>query len=527
MNQPLMHWVDLTIVILSVILAIGVGLYFSRRQKSTDNYFAGGRNIPAWAIGMSIFATLISSVTFLAYPGAAYASNWILLVQGLMVPIVLIALIGIIVPLFRRVIRLSTYEYFEQRFGLFARIYGSLAFILTHFSKMGTVFFLVAMAMAPFLGMDIYTIIIALGIAIIILTLMGGIEAVIWMDVIQGFMLIGGGLICVFVLLFKPEGGPVEVFNTAIEFNKISFGPYDWDFTKLTFIVMALNGVFYAIQKYGTDQTIVQRYLTAKDDKAAKKAAYIGVFLSVPIWTLFMFIGTALFVYYQTSGAALPDGIKADEVFPFFIATELPIGITGLIVAALAAGAISSLDSDMNCLAAIGVEDYYVRFKPQSTDKQRLRLGRILVGISGIAAVGVAMIYAYWGGEGVLGVVFELYAIFSAGIVGLFLLGLLSRRANKQGLYVGVAAAVLFTAYAMLTSTKFDFGDGLGKRVLLDLGDFNFKQHKYMLGVYSHVILFVVGYFASFFFKTPLADKDLTIYGYLEKRKEEKKLKNK
>ena len=522
MEKALIHWIDFTIIIVSVILAIGMGLYFSRRQKSTDNYFAGGRNIPAWAIGMSIFATLISSVTFLAYPGAAYASNWILLVQGLMVPIVLIAMIGIIVPLFRRVIKLSTYEYFERRFGLFARIYSSLAFILTHFSKMGTVFFLVAMAMSPFLGIDIYTIIIVLGIAIILLTLLGGIEAVIWMDVVQGFMLIGGGIICALILLFKPEGGPSSVIATANEFNKISFGPYDWDLTQLTFIVMALNGIFYAIQKYGTDQTIVQRYLTAKDDKSAKKAAYIGVFLSVPIWTLFMFIGTGLFVFYQTSGAVLPEGIKADAVFPYFIATELPVGIVGLVIAALAAGAISSLDSDMNCLAAIGVEDYYVRFKPKSTDKQRLRLGRILVFFSGVAAVGVAMLYAHWGGEGVLGVVFELYAIFSAGIVGLFLLGLLSRRANKQGLYVGVAAAVLFTAYAMLTSTKFDFGDGLGKRVLLDLGDFNFKHHKYMLGVYSHIILFVVGYFASFFFKAPLADKDLTIYGYLEERKKKK-----
>jgi len=522
MNETVIHWIDYTIIIVSVVLAIGVGLYFSKRQKSTNNYFAGGRNIPAWAIGMSIFATLISSVTFLAYPGAAYASNWILLVQGLMVPIVLIAMIGIIVPLFRRVIKLSTYEYFEQRFGLFARIYSSVAFILTHFSKMGTVFFLVAMAMAPFMGIDIYTIIIALGVAIILLTLLGGIEAVIWMDVIQGFMLIGGGVVCALILLFKPEGGPSSVISTANEFNKISFGPYDWDLTQLTFIVMALNGIFYAIQKYGTDQTIVQRYLTAKNDKEAKKAAYIGVFLSVPIWTLFMFIGTGLFVYYQTSGAVLPEGIKADAVFPYFIGTELPVGIVGLVLAALVAGAISSLDSDMNCLAAIGVEDYYVRFKPKSTDKQRLRLGRILVALSGVAAVGVAMLYAYWGGEGVLGVVFELYAIFSAGIVGLFLLGLLSRRANKQGLYVGIAAAVLFTAYAMLTSTKFDFNDGLGKRVLLDLGDFNFKHHKYMLGVYSHIILFVVGYFASFLFKTPLADKELTIYGYLEKRKEEK-----
>lgn len=517
MENSLIHWIDYTIVILSVLLAIGVGMYFSRRQKSTDAYFAGGRNIPAWAIGMSIFATLISSVTFLAYPGAAYASNWILLVQGLMVPIVLIAMIGVIVPLFRRVVKLSTYEYFEKRFGFLARLYGSLAFILGHFSKMGTVFFLVGLAMSAFMGIDIYTIIIVLGIAITLLTLLGGIEAVIWMDVIQGFMLIIGGIICVIMLLFLPEGGPSTVFSVAKDFDKISFGPYDWDLTQLTFIVMALNGIFYAIQKYGTDQTIVQRYLTAKDDKSAKKAAYIGVFLSVPIWTIFMFIGTGLFVFYQTGGAELPEGIKADAVFPHFIATQIPVGLTGLIIAALAAGAISSLDSDMNCLAAIGVEDFYARFKPQSTDKQRLRLGRILVVVSGVGAVGVAILYAYWGGEGVLGVVFGLYAIFSAGIVGLFLLGLLSRRANKQGLYVGIVAAILFTAYAMMTSTKFEIGGE--NRILLDLGVFNFTHHKYMLGVYSHVVVFVVGYFASFLFKAPLADKELTIYGYLEKKK--------
>lgn len=517
MNEPLIHWVDYTIVILSVVLAIGVGLYFSRRQKDTDNYFAGGRNIPAWAIGMSIFATLISSVTFLAYPGAAYASNWILLVQGLMVPIVLVAMIGIIVPLFRKVIKLSTYEYFERRFGFFARFYGSLAFVLGHFSKMGTVFFLVGLAMSSFMGLDIVWIIVGLGVAITLLTLLGGIEAVIWMDVIQGFMLIAGGLVCVGMLLFMPEGGPSTVFSVAKDFHKIDLGPYDWDLTQLTFIVMVLNGVFYAIQKYGTDQTIVQRYLTAKDDKSAKKAAYIGVFLSVPIWTIFMFIGTGLFVFYHTSGIGLPEGIKADAVFPHFIATQMPVGVTGLIIAALAAGAISSLDSDMNCLAAIGVQDYYVRFKPKSTDKQRLRLGRIIVAISGVGAVGVALLYAHWGGEGVLGVVFELYAIFSAGIVGLFLLGLFSRRANKQGLYVGIAAAILFTAYAMLTSTKYEFSDG--KRLLLDMGPLNFTHHKYLLGVYSHIVLFVVGWIASFFFKAPLADKELTIYGYLDKKK--------
>ena len=264
-----MHWIDYFIVIVSILVAIVMGVYFAHRQKDTSTYFAAGGRIPAWAVGMSIFATLISSVTFLAYPGAAYAGNWILLVQGLMVPIVLLALIGIIVPLFRKVIRLSTYEYFERRFGLFARLYSSLAFTLGHFSKAGTVFFLVSMALATFLNINIYSVVMVLGITIIILTLLGGMEAIVWMDVVQGALLIGGGLICVALLLFLPEGGPSEVFRIAGEYDKIGFGPYDFDFTTLTFIVMVLNGIFYALQKYGTDQTIVQRYLTARNDREA------------------------------------------------------------------------------------------------------------------------------------------------------------------------------------------------------------------------------------------------------------------
>lgn len=516
----MMHIIDYLIVLLSILAAIGTGVWFAHKQKDTSQYFAGGGKIPAWAVGISIFATLISSVTFLAYPGAAYADNWILLVQGLMVPIVLLALVGVIVPLFRKVIRLSTYEYFERRFGLFARLYSSFAFTLGHFSKAGTVFFLVSMALATFLNLNIYAIVLILGITIIILTLFGGMEAIVWMDVAQGFLLIGGGIICILILLFGIEGGPVETFRIASEYNKISFGPYDWDLTQLTFIVMVLNGIFYALQKYGTDQTIVQRYLAAKNDKEAKKAAYIGVMMSVPIWALFMFIGTALFAYYHAQGAPLlPEGIKADEVFPYFIAHELPVGIRGLIIAALAAAAISSLDSDLNCLSAIAVQDYYTRFRKNATDKEQLTFGKWMVVLAGIGAIGVAALYISWGGEGVLGALFSLYAIFSAGIVGIFILGLFSRRANKQGLYIGIAAAVLFTAYAVLTSTKVDIhGTGV-KETLLDLGDWNFTHHKYMLGVYSHLIVLVVGYLASFLFKTPLADKELTIYGYLEAKK--------
>ena len=519
-----MHWIDYAIVLLSILAAIGTGVFFAHKQKDTSQYFAGGGKIPAWAVGISIFATLISSVTFLAYPGAAYAGNWILLVQGLMVPIILLALVWVIVPLFRKVIRLSTYEYFERRFGLFARLYSSLAFTLGHFSKAGTVFFLVSMALATFLDINIYSIVLVLGITIIVLTLFGGMEAIVWMDVAQGFLLIGGGVICILILMFGIEGGPTETFRIASEYNKIDFGPYDWSLSELCFLVMVLNGIFYALQKYGTDQTIVQRYLAAKNDKEAKKAAYIGVLMSVPIWALFMFIGTALFAYYHAAGAPLlPEGLKADEVFPYFIAHELPVGIRGLIIAALAAAAISSLDSDLNCLSAIAVQDYYMCFRKNASDQEQLRFGKWMVVAAGLGAIGVACLYITWGGEGVLGALFSLYAIFSAGIVGIFMLGLFSRRANKQGLYIGIAAAVAFTAYAVLTSTKVDIhGTGV-KETLLDLGEWNFKHHKYMLGVYSHLIVLIVGYLASFLFKTPMADKELTIYGYLEEKSKTEK----
>lgn len=506
------HWIDIVIVFVSVAFTIGAGFFFGRKKKSSDQYFSGGGNIPAWAIGMSIFATLISSVTFLAYPAAAYKSNWILLVQGLMVPIVLLGLIWVIVPLFRKVIRLSTYEYFERRFGVHARMYSSIAFILTHFSKMGTVLYLVSLAISSLTGIPVSAFIIILGIAIILLTLLGGMEAVIWMDVIQGFLLIGGGLLCVGILLFQPEGGASFMFSEAISMKKIDLGPYHFSLIDLTFWVMVINGAFYALQKYGTDQTIVQRYLAAKSDKDAKKAAYIGVLASVPVWALFMLMGSLLFVFYNSGGAALPEGMKADQVFPFFIGTQLPIGAVGLVLSALVAAAVSSLDSDMNCLAAIGVEDFYQRFKPNCTDQQRLNMGKWLVFASGAATILVALLYVAWDGEGVLGVVFELYAIFSAGIVGIFLLGLFSSRANKQGLYIGLVVCIIFTAYAVLTTTK------IGGNLMLDLGKYNFPHHKYMLGVYSHLIVLIIGYFASFFFKSEKAAKELTIYGYFSKK---------
>jgi SSS family solute:Na+ symporter len=518
MTTPLLNPVDYGIIIIVLLITLYFGFRFSRNQNTTKSYFVAKGRVPAWALGMSLLATLISSVTFLGYPGEGYSSNWILLVQGLMVPVVLAGTIWFIVPLYRKVIGLSTYEYFEKRFGSFARYYSSLAFVLRQFSGMGTVFFLLAVALTNMTGGNTYVIIAVVGLLIIAVNLMGGIEAVIWLDVFQGFMLFASGILCFAVILFSVDGGPAEVWKVASANGRTGFGPYDMDLTRLTLIVMVINGAFYAIQKYGTDQTVVQRYLTARTDKAAIRASMMGILLTVPVWTLFMFIGTALFVYYRQQ--PLPAGMRADAVFPYFIMTKLPTGVVGFILSAMISAAICSLSADLNSLAAVGVEDYYKKLRPGRTDKEYLRVSKWTVVLSGVVAVLIGAIYLRAGNEGVLGIVFTLYAIFSGGIVGIFLLGIFSARANRQGITIAIVVCILFTAYCFLTSTQIGYGND--KKLLLDMGALNFTHHKLMLGVYSHLIVIGVGYLASLFFPKPVLDRNLLFSGFLATRKEDR-----
>ncbi|GAB4024457.1 sodium:solute symporter family transporter [Spirosoma gilvum] len=516
MSNPTLNVIDYLIIVAVLIINLYFGLRYAKNQRTTETYFAARGRVPAWAIGMSLLATLISSVTFLGYPSEGFSSNWILLVQGLMVPIVLLGTIWFIVPLYRKVIGLSTYEYFEKRFGAFARYYSSIAFVLRQFSSMGTVFFLLSVALTNMTGGNTFYIIVVVGLIIITVNLLGGIEAVIWLDVFQGFMLFASGILCVVVILLSVNGGFSEVISVASANDRTGFGPYDLDFTKLTFVVMVINGMFYAIQKYGTDQTVVQRYLTAKTDKAAIKASILGISLTVPVWALFMFIGTALFVYYKQQ--PLPEGMRPDAVFPYFIMTRFPTGVVGFILAAMISAAICSLSADLNSLAAVGLEDFYKKLRPTRTDREYLTVSKTIVVISGLIAIGIGAIYLQAGNEGVLGIVFTLYAIFSGGIVGIFLLGIFSARANKQGVNIAIVVCILFTAYAFLTSTQIGYGDD--KKLLLDLGEYNFTHHKLMLGVYSHLIVIGVGYVASLFFPKPELDANLLYSGWRKRSKE-------
>ncbi len=511
-----LHLIDYAIILIVLGITLWLGFRFANRQKTTENYFLSKGNFPAWALGLSLLSTLISSVTFLGYPSQGYTSNWILLVQGLMVPVVLLGTIWFIVPLFRKVIGLSTYEYFEKRFGGFARYYSSSSFIIRQFAGMGTVLFLIAVAISEMTAINPFIILAVVGIVLVIVNLKGGMQAVIWLDVFQGFMLFASGIICLGVLLFSIKGGVPEAIKVATENNRAGFGPYDIKFTQLTLIVMIINGAFYAIQKYGTDQTVVQRYLTAKTDKAAIKASFLGISLTVPIWTIFMFIGTALFVFYKQN--PLPEGTNASAVFPHFIMTQLPTGVIGFIVAALISAAICSLSADLNSLAAVGIQDYYKKLRPNKTDGQYLKTSKLFVVLSGLISIAIGALYLVTGNEGVLGIIFTIYAIFSGGIVGIFLLGLFSARANRQGVNIGIITCILFTAWAFLTSTPVGLKN---PRLLLDLGNFNFTHHKLMLGVYSHIIVIVVGYVASLFFPKPVLEKNLLYSSWKQNRNNE------
>jgi SSS family solute:Na+ symporter len=503
--------IDLIVILVYMTGMLLVGRWFSRRQTSTEVYFIAKRSIPQWAMGVTIYATLITSITFIAYPGSAYAGNWSELVPGFMVIGVLILVGAVIIPFFRHAVGMSLYEYFEKRFSYKIRAYSAFAFTMGHFSKMGFVFYTLALTISGMTGWNIYVIMIGTGLVTIYYTVVGGMEAVIWTDVIQGFIKCIGIFVCIGTLLYIMPGGPSAAFHLAVDAHKFDLGSFNFDLTsKTSFWIMSLYGFFWYLQKYTADQTIVQRYLVAKSDKEAIRGVALGALLCVPAWVLFMLIGTLTWAYFQLSHEALPAYVdKADKVFPYFLATKVPVGLAGLFMASLFSAAMAMLSSDMNCLSLVLVEDFYRKWRPASTDAQRLWLGKIVIAACGGLAILVAVIIA-WKSERVLSMYFTVTSVIAGGLAGLFLLAFLSPRANKQGAYIGIAACLLFTAYATFTS---------GKDRLLDLGSYNFAWNNVLIGVIGHLVLLVVGYLASFAFaKSAPLSREMTLWGWRDRQ---------
>jgi SSS family solute:Na+ symporter len=501
---------DIFVIGLYMAGLVGMGLYFARRQTTTENYFIAKRSIPGWAMGLSLLATIITSVTFIAYPGAAYAGDWSLLVPGIMFVAVLAFAGAVVVPFFRHVVQMSAYEYFGRRFGSGVRIYSSFAFAVGHFSKMGFVFYLLALTLSSMTGWEIDHVIILTAVVTVFYTMLGGVEAVVWSDVLQGFVLWFGILVSIGFLLFLPPQGPRAMLSDAWQHGKMSVGSTAMHFNKPTIVVLAIYGFFFYLQKYTADQTVIQRYLIARTDRSALRGISLGAVLCLPVWTAFMLIGSLLWSFYRLTGEKLPKSIhKADQVFPHFLVTHIPPGLTGLFIAALLGSAMAMLASDMNCLATIGVEDFYRLARPQTTDKQRLRVGRGIVAASGFAAAAVALKLAHSQGSA-LSLYYMITAIVAGGLAGLFLLAFLFVRATRKGAIAGIVTNLIFTLWATLTLN--------GQTI--NLGRYNFPWHEYMIGAIGHIILLAFGVCFSFILsdESP-SNPDLTLWGWLQRKK--------
>jgi len=474
---------DLAIIGAYLLALVAIGLRFSRRQKTTEAYFVAGRTIPGWAAGLSLLATTITSVTFIAYPGAAYAGNWTLLSPGILFLLVIVAIGPIVVPFFRRVLAMSVYEYFGQRFGRLVRMYAAFAFALGSFAKMGFVFYLLALSVASFTGWPMGPLIAVLGIITLFYTLVGGFAAVIWTDVAQGLLLWIGVAATIVVLIFFSGATPAAMFHLIAVSGKTSLGSMKFDLAAPTFWTLAIYGVFFYLQRYTADQTVVQRYLAAKSDGAALRGMVLGASLCLPVWTAFMLIGSLLWALYRITGQALPAAVtRADQVFPYYMVSHMPAGVGGLFLAALFGAAMSMLASDLNCVGLIVVQDFYAQFFPGRNDAQRLRFGKLVIVVCGLLALAEALALTHTHSSA-LALYYTVTAILAGGLAGMFLLAFLCRRAGRAAALTGILVNLIFTSYATLT---------LGGGKIVNLHGCNYPWSEYTIGACGN-LLFLAG----------------------------------
>jgi solute:Na+ symporter, SSS family len=438
-----MKTLDLIVLVVYLVVVVGLGIWLAKRSKTTEGFMAAGGALPGWAVGLSIFGTFVSSISFLANPGKAYDANWNPFVFGLSLPLAAWVATRYFVPFFRRTGEVSAYSHLEARFGPWARVYAVACYLLTQMGRIGTILYLVALALAPLTGWSVITIILITGILVTLYTLIGGIEAVIWTDVVQSIVLTLGIFLCLGTIFLGMPEGPGQVFSIAADANKFSLGSFGSSLTEPTFWVILIFGLFINLQNFGIDQSYVQRYATAKSEDAAKRSVWLGALLYIPISALLFLIGTGLYAFYQVHPGLLPESIgKGDKVFPHFIATELPVGITGVLIAAVLAAAMSSVDSSLNGSATLIWCDIVKRFsKKEPTEASGMKVLHGATIAFGIVGTGSAI--AMTRVQSALDAWWKISSIFSGGILGLFLLGLIVKRANNVAAALSVTIGVL------------------------------------------------------------------------------------
>ena len=443
---------DLGVLSVYLLLLVGIGWRLSRRGKTTGDYFLAGGRIPWWAAGLSVFATGLSSLTFTGIPALAFETDCTYYVGVLTIPLVAPLIVFFFMPVFRRANITTVYEYLERRFNLAIRLFASASFILFQLGRMTIVLYLPALALNAVTDIDINACIVLMVVLATAYTYLGGIEAVIWTDVLQTVVLVGGAIIALFVIASNVEGGFGGLYSEALAAGKLSTAEFDWgpgSFTKEVFWVIVLGGIFQNIATYGSDQAVVQRYLATPDEKSAAKGIWTNALLAIPVPALLFFVGAGLFVYYQQQQFSLSPDLKNDQIFPLFMVQALPPGLTGLLIAGVLAASMSTLDSSMNSVSAVFVTDFYRRFKPQLPEERYLRAARITTIVLGLLTLCAGLILAdlHESGNSKIRSMFDEYLLFLGLILGplggIVCLAIFTRRSNSTGVLTGAFVAVL------------------------------------------------------------------------------------
>lgn len=446
--------INLSVVALFLLGMAGMGVYFLKRNNSSEEYFLGGRKIPGWALGLSMIGTSISSITFLALPAAAFVLDYRQLTPNLFMPVAALIACWIFIPFFRRGLKTTAYEYLESRYGTGIRIYAALYSLLGQLLRLAIILYLVVLPLSEMLDISESTAILAFGVITCFYTVFGGIEAVVWTDVVQTVILLGGGLLCVAAVAFQLPGGLPQILEIGMEYDKFSLGPLDFSFSERTFWVMSLIGFIGFISEFSSNQNVVQRYIAAPTLREARKATLICIVMSLPTWIFFFFIGSCLFAYYKVFPSAEVAAMKPDDVLPHFILTEIWPGVGGVIIAACLAAAMSSLSSSINAVSTIWTIDFLRLMRRKGNDRFELVNAKLASG-----AAGIIMIAGAWGISLIpRESVYDLSAILgallcSAGLTP-FMLGFFTTRIGNRAILSGMYAALVFSVYNILNYFK-------------------------------------------------------------------------
>ena len=497
-SKLLLRWLDWIVIVVYLAAMIGIGLYFYLREKrnSTSSFFVGGRSIPFWAAGVSLYAANTSSISFIAIPAKAFESNWQYLTNNLIAVFGLMFVAVWIVPLLRRLDLMSVFSYLETRFHPAIRMLASALCILTQIgSRMSVILFLPALAIATITGISVTWSVILMGGFTIIYTAMGGMKAVIWTDFVQVIVKMGGAIFAIGFIVWSLRGGVGEFMHTAMAENKMKLFDFSFDLTKATVWGFIFLVLFDVVLTFPKDQVLMQRTLSTKSDKEAGRSIWAFAAIMIPGGFVFYLIGTALFVFYKAHPERMNPLLPIDATFPLFIAAELPMGVTGLIVAGIFAAAMATLSGIMNSVATLISVDFYDKLVGEGSQKKSVFFAEMMTVVVGLIGIASALLLSRFDVHSLFDVSIELAGLLGGGFAGAYTLGMFTRRANAPGVAIGIGASIFLTLIA-----------------------WSFKLvHPYFYLAISIMLCIVIGYLASLCFPAPTRSlKGLTIYRDME-----------